>query len=337
MTRSRILGTGHYLPPKVVTNFDIMKMMDTTNEFIVSRTGVHRRRHAEPDVGATDLAVPACQAAVEDAGLNMSDVDLLIMNTITPDHADPGSAFFLQGKLGIPKIAVMEIRQQCTGLIYGMAIADSFVKTGACRHALVACSEVLSKRIDGSYDGRNIGILLGDGAGAVVVGPADDGDDDQIPHIRSTHLHADGSQAKALYTAAPGTGSGRTEYLTKADIDSGAVHFRMDGRVVFENGVAGMSGAAAEALEANGLTMDDIDVVIPHQANLRMLEAVVERIGAPKEKVFVNVEEYGNMASACLPIAFDQARAAGMVTDGSLVLLIAFGSGFVWASAVLRM
>ena len=339
MKRSRILGTGHYLPPKVVTNFDIMKMMDTTDEFIVSRTGVHRRRHAEPDVGATDLAVPACQAAVQDAGLKMSDVDLLIMNTITPDHADPGSAFFLQGKLGIGEIAVMEIRQQCAGLIYGMAIADSFIKTGACRYALIACSEVLSKRIDGSNDGRNIGILLGDGAGAVVVGPADadDDDDDRKPHIRSTHLHADGSQAKALYTAAPGTGSGRTEYLTKADIDSGAVHFRMDGRVVFENGVAGMAGAAVEALEANALTMDDIDVVIPHQANLRMLEAIVERIAAPQEKVFVNVEDYGNMASACLPIALDQARKTGMVTDGSLVLLIAFGSGFVWASTVIRM
>ena len=333
MTHSRIIGTGHYLPPKVVTNFDVMKMMETSNEFIVERTGVHRRRHAEPDKSASDLAVPACQAAVDDAGIEMGDVDLLIMNTITPDHADPGCAFFLQGQLGIPGIAVMDIRQQCAGLIYGLSIADHFIKAGTYRYVLIACSEVLSKRIDGSYDGRNIAILLGDGAGAVVVGPSDDGD----RGIRSTSLHADGSGAKALYTAAPGSALGRTEHITKEDIDTGRVHFRMDGRAVFENGVARMSEAVFESLDGNGLTLDDIDVLIPHQANLRMLEAIVEKVGAPQEKVFVNVEDYGNMASACLPIALDQARAQGMVRDGSLVLLVAFGSGFVWGSALLRM
>jgi len=333
MAASRIVGTGHYLPPKVVTNFDVMKMMETTNEFIVERTGVHRRRHAEAGVSASELAVPACQAAVEDAGLQMEQIDLLIMNTITPDHADPGSAFFLQAKLGLPGIAVMDIKQQCAGLIYGMAIADSFIKTGACHHVLIACSEVLSKRIDGSYDGRNIAILLGDGAGAVVVGPSDD----EERGILSTLLHADGSGAKALYTAAPGSALGRMECINEDDIDAGRVHFRMDGKAVFENGVARMSEAVFESLEVNGLTMNDIDVLIPHQANLRMLEAIVERVGAPQEKVFVNVEEYGNMASACLPIALDQTRKSGMVSDGSLVLLVAFGSGFVWASALLRM
>jgi len=327
------MGTGHYLPPRVVTNFDVMKMMETTDEFIVTRTGVHRRRHADADVAVSDLAVPACRAAVEDAGLDMSDVDLLIMNTITPEHADPGSVFFLQDKLDLPGIAAMDIKQQCTGLVYGMAIADSFVKTGAARYVLVVCAEVLSKRIDGSYDGRNIGILLGDGAGAVVVGPCDD----EGKGILSTSLHADGSGAKALYSAAPGTGSGRKEYLTKDDIDSGAIHFRMDGKTVFENGVGRMSEAVFKCMEANGVTMENIDVLIPHQANLRMLEAIVEKVQAPMEKVFVNVQEYGNMASACLPVAFDQTRKSGMVSDGSLVLLVAFGSGFVWASSLLRM
>ncbi|MDP6525846.1 MAG: beta-ketoacyl-ACP synthase III [Kiritimatiellia bacterium] len=333
MKASRIMGTGHYVPPKVVTNFDLEKMMDTNNEFIVTRTGVHQRRHAEPDVGVTDLGVLAAQAAVEDAGLQMSDIDLLIMNTITPEHADPGTAFFLQAKLGIPGIAVIDIRQQCTGLIYGIGIADSFVKAGAAKHVLVVCAEVLSKRIDGSYDGRNIGILLGDGAGAAVVGPCEE----EGKGIISTFLHADGSGAKCLYSAAPGTGSGRAEYITKEDIDSGAIHFRMDGGAVFENGVNRMSEAVFESLEANGLTMDDIDVLIPHQANLRMLEIIVEKVQAPMEKVFVNVEEYGNMASACLPIAFDQARKNGMVSEGSLVQLVAFGSGFVWASSLIRM
>lgn len=333
MGSSRIVGTGHYLPPRVVTNFDVMKMMDTTDEFIVERTGVRRRRHVEPDVAASDLAAEACRAAVEDAGLTLDQIDLLIMNTITPDHADPGCAFFLQGKLGINGIGVMDIRQQCAGLIYGLSIADHFVSAGTCRHVLIACAEVLSKRIDGSYDGRNISILLGDGAGAVVVGPSDD----ETTGILSTILHADGSGAKALYTAAPGTALGRMQTVTKEDIDAGRIHFRMDGKAVFENGVAKMSEAVFEALEVNGLTLDDIDLLIPHQANLRMLEAIVERVQAPQEKVFVNVQEYGNMASACLPIALDQTRKSGRVTDGSLVLLVAFGSGFVWASALLRM
>ena len=333
MTYSRIIGAGHCLPPKVVTNFDVMKMMDTTDEFIVTRTGVRHRRHAEADVSASELAVPACKAAVEDAGIEMKDIDLLIMNTITPDHADPGCAFFLQGKLGLPGIAVMDIRQQCAGLIYGLSIADHFVRAGTYRHVLIACSEVLSKRIDGSYDGRNIAILLGDGAGAVVVGPTDD----EERRIQSTILHADGTLAEALYTAAPGTALGRTEHITKEDIDAGRVHFRMDGKAVFENGVAKMSDAAFESLEVNGLTLDDIDVLVPHQANLRMLEAIIERVGIPLEKVYVNVEEYGNIASASLPIAFNEARRSGMITDGSLVMLVAFGSGFVWASALMRM
>lgn len=333
MASSRILGTGHYVPPKVVTNFDVMKMMETTDEFIVERTGVRRRRHAEADVSASDLGALACRTAVEDAGLTMDQIDLLIMNTITPDHADPGCAFFLQAKLGLPQIGVLDIRQQCAGLIYGLSIADHFIRGGSYRHVLIACSEVLSKRIDGSYDGRNIAILLGDGAGAVVVGRSDD--DQQ--GIRSTILHADGTHAKSLYTAAPGSGQGKMEHITKDDVDAGRVHFRMDGKAVMEGGVAKMSDAVFESLEVNGLTLDDVDVLVPHQANLRMLEAIVERVGIPMEKVFVNVEEYGNIASASLPIAFDEARRGGMIRDGNLVLLVAFGSGFVWGSALLRM
>ncbi|MCY3023655.1 MAG: ketoacyl-ACP synthase III [Planctomycetota bacterium] len=333
MASSRILGSGKYVPEKVVTNFDVMKMMDTTDEFIVERTGVRRRRHAEADVAASDLAVLACKAAVADAGLTMDQIDLLIMNTITPDHADPGCAFFLQGKLGLPGIAVMDIRQQCAGLIYGLSIADHFVRAGTYRHVLVVCAEVLSKRIDGSYDGRNIAILLGDGAGAVVVGPADG----SAKGIRSTLLHADGRGAKALYTAAPGCALGRKEHITNEDIEAGRVHFRMDGKAVFNGGVEKMSEAVFESLRVNGLKLSDIDVLIPHQANLRMLEAIITRTGFPKEKVYANVVEYGNIASASLPIAFDEARRSGMIRDGSLVLLVAFGSGFVWGSALLRM
>ena len=259
MPSSRILGTGCYLPPRVVTNFDVMQMMETSDEFIVQRTGVRRRRHAEADVSASDLAALACRAAVADAGLGMDQIDLVIMNTITPDHADPGCAFFLQAKLGLAGTPVLDIKQQCAGLIYGLSLADHFVRAGTYRHVLVACAEVLSTRIDGSYDGRNIAILLGDGAGAVVVGPAADGQ----PGILSTILHADGRHAKALYTAAPGSALGRKQHVTKDDIDAGRIHFRMDGKAIFQNGVEKMSEAVFECLAANHLTLDQLDVLVP--------------------------------------------------------------------------
>jgi 3-oxoacyl-[acyl-carrier-protein] synthase-3 len=316
-----------------VTNEDVTKMMETTEEFIEKRTGVRRRRHADPAMAASDLAVLACRAAVADAGISMDQIDLLIMNTITPDHTDPGTAFFLQPKLGLSGIPVLDIKQQCAGMIYGLSLADHFVRAGTYRHVLVVCSEVLSKRIDCSIEGRNIAILLGDGAGAVVVGPANDGE----RGILSTILHADGSGAKCLYTAAPGSGLARKEMITKEDVDAGRVHFRMDGKAIFQNGVERMSGAVFESLEASGYTLEDLDALVPHQANLRMLEAIVQRVGVPVEKVFANVEEYGNIASASLPIAFHEARQAGMIREGSLVLLVAFGSGFVWGSALLRM
>jgi 3-oxoacyl-[acyl-carrier-protein] synthase III len=332
MPHSQILGTGRYLPDRIVTNADLMQVMETSEEFIVERTGVESRRYAEDAMGCSDLAVPACVAAVRDAGLTMDQIDLLIMNTITPDHADPGCAFFLQPKLGLSGIPVLDIKQQCAGLIYGLSLADHFVRAGTYRHVLIACAEKLSTRIDGSYDGRNIAILLGDGAGAVVVGPGDG----QGPGVLSTLLHADGSGAKNLYTAAPGSALGRTEHVTAEDIEAGRVHFRMVGKEVFENGVRRMSEAVVETLELHQLGLDDIDLVIPHQANLRMLEAIVQKTAIPTDKVFINVADHGNMASACLPVALDEARQNGRIGSGSLVLLVAFGSGFVWGSALLR-
>lgn len=316
----------------MVTNFDVMKMMETSDEFIVKRTGVRQRRHADAEMAASDLAALACRDAVADAGLSMDQIEMVILNTITPDHADPGTAFFLQAKLGIPGTAVFDIKQQCAGLIYGLSLADHFVRAGTYRHVLVACSEVLSTRIDGSNDGRNIAILLGDGAGAAVVGPSPDGQ----RGILSTTLHADGTHAKALYTAAPGSALGRKEHVTHDDIDAGRVHFRMDGKAVFQNGVEKMSEAIFECLQTNGLALTDIDVLVPHQANLRMLEAIVERVGIAQERVFVNVEEYGNIASASLPIALHEARQSGMIRPGSRVLLVAFGSGFAWGSVLMR-
>jgi 3-oxoacyl-[acyl-carrier-protein] synthase III len=331
--QSRILGTGHYVPERVVTNFDIEKMMETTDEFIVTRTGMRRRRHADPSMSASDLAIPAVKAALADAGLTIDQIDLLIMNTITPDHTDPGCGFFLQGKLGMGTTPVIDIREQCAGLIYELTIADQFIKSGMYKHVLCVCSEVLSKRIDCSNAGRNIGILLGDGAGAVVLGPSDDPD----AGIKSTILHADGTNAKVLYTEAPGTAMGKKEWIEKADIEAGRTEFRMDGKTLFEKGVAWFSHAVFESFKANGITMDDIALFIPHQPNLRMIEAIAANIKVPKEKAFVNVEDFGNMASACLPVALDQARRQGRVKPGDLVLLVGFGSGFVWGSVLVRM
>jgi 3-oxoacyl-[acyl-carrier-protein] synthase-3 len=329
---SCILGTGRYLPPQVVTNFDLMKVMETSDEFIVQRTGVRQRRYAPPEMAASDLAALACREAVADAGLAMDQIDMLVMNTITPDHADPGCACFLQAKLGLCGTPVFDLKQQCAGLIYGLSLADHFIRAGTCRHVLVACAEKLSSRIDGSYEGRNIAVLLGDGAGAAVVGPSPDG----RRGILSTILHADGRHAKALYTAAPGSALGRREHVTPEDLEACRVHFRMDGKAVFQNGVEKMSDAIFECLRVNGLTLDDIQVLVPHQANLRMLEAIEQRVGIERRKVFVNVEDYGNIASASLPIALDESRRAGMIQPGNLALLVAFGSGFVWGSALLR-
>jgi 3-oxoacyl-[acyl-carrier-protein] synthase-3 len=330
---SRILGTGHFLPEKVVTNFDIEKMFETSDDFIVTRTGVRERRHAEADVSATDLGLLAAKAAVADAGLTMDQIDCVIMNTITPDHTDPGTAFFLQAKMNVGYIPAFEIREQCCGLIYGMAMADAFIRTGMYRHVLIVCAEVLSKRIDGSYDGRNISILLGDGAGAVVMGPSDD----PYTGVKSIFLHAEGSNAKVLYTAAPGSALGKMQFIDKEDIDAGRVYFRMDGKTVFENGVSRMCEGVREIFTANGIGFDDIDMVIPHQPNLRMIEQLIKRSGVPLDKIFVNVEKFGNMASACLPVALDQARKQGRVRAGNRIVLVAFGSGFVWASTLLRM
>jgi len=333
MVRSCILGTGHYLPDRVVTNFDLMKVMETTNEFILERTGIEKRRYADPEMGTSDLAVRACRAALDDAGLTADQIDLVVMNTITPDHFNPGCAFFLQSKLDLGGTPVFDLRQQCAAFIYELSLAEQYIKAGTCRHVLVVCAETLSKFLDTSNDGRNLSALLGDGAGAVVLGPTDvDG-----KGFQSAILHADGSGAKELYTAAPGCAAGRARHITHEDIDTGRIYDRMNGKVVFENGVEKMSSVIEELLEANALSIDDIDRIIPHQPNLRMLEEIIERTGFPQEKFFLNVVEHGNMASASLPIALDQARRAGLVGEGSLLVFVGFGAGFSWGAALVRL
>ena len=333
MPSSRILGTGCYVPPRVVTNFDIMKMMETTDEFIVERTGVRRRRHAEPDVAASDLGALACRAAVADAGLAMDQIDLVIMNTITPDHADPGCAFFLQAKLGLAGIPVLDIKQQCAGLIYGLSLADHFVRAGTYRHVLVACAEVLSTRIDGSYDGRNIAILLGDGAGAVVVGPAADGRSADLIAPRSTLTDSTRRRCirlpPAVAWAARNTSRRRTS--TPAECIS-AWTARPSFRTAWRRCPQPCSSAwrPTDCRSTRSTASCPIRPICGCWRRLSIASALRGR------KSIVNVEDYGNIGSASLPIALHEARQAGMVRPGSLTLLVAFGSGFVWGSALLR-
>jgi 3-oxoacyl-[acyl-carrier-protein] synthase-3 len=333
MMKSCILGTGHYLPDRVVTNFDLAEVMDTSNEFIMEHTGIATRRFAEPETSATDLAALACRAAMDDAGVGPDEIDLLVMNTITPDHPEPGCAFFLQPKLGMAGIPVLDIRQQCAAFIYELSLADHYIKVGTCRRVLVVCAETNSKFLDYSNEGRNLTVLLGDGAGAAVLGPAEDGDKE----LRSVIVHADGIGARSVYRKAPGSALNRSEHLTVEDIETGRIHSRMNGKFTAEHGVAKMSSVMHEILEANSLSIDDIDLIVPHQPNLRMLEAIVENTGFPQEKFFINVVEHGNMASATTPIALDQARRAGRAGEGALVLVVAFGAGFSWGAALVRM
>ena len=333
MAKSCILGTGHYLPERVVTNFDLMKVMETTNEFIVERTGIEKRRWADPEMGTSDLAVRACHAALDDAGLAPDQIDLVIMNTLTPDHHNPGCAFFLQPKLGMANIPVFDIKQGCAALMYGLSLADHYVVAGTYRHVLVVCAETQSKFLDTSNAGRNLSALQGDGAGALVVGPSDESG----KAIELVIIHADGRGAEALGTAAPGCAAGRTKHLSPEDFEAGRVYERMNGKLVFQNAVEKMSSVMEEILDANALSIHDIDLIVPHQPNLRLLEEIIRRTGFPAEKFFINVVEHGNMASATTPVALDQARRSGRIRDGDLILIVAFGAGFSWGAALVRM
>jgi 3-oxoacyl-[acyl-carrier-protein] synthase-3 len=270
---------------------------------------------------------------VADAGLTMDQIDLLVMNTLTPDHHNPGCAFFLQPKLGLAGKPVFDIRQGCAAVVFGLSLADHYVSAGTYRHVLVVCAETNSKFLDTSNDGRNVSALVGDGAGAVVIGPA--GADGR--GIESVVLHADGNGAPHLCTVAPGCAGGRAKHLTREDFDAGRIYDRMNGRFVYENGVEKMTAVMFELLEKNSLSIDQIDLIIPHQPNLRMLEDIAKRSGFPQEKFFINVVEHGNMASATTPVALDQARRGGLIGMGATIMLVAFGAGFSWGAALVRM
>jgi 3-oxoacyl-[acyl-carrier-protein] synthase-3 len=314
---SRVLGTGSFLPEKVLTNADLEGMVDTTDQWIRERTGILKRHIAGPDETCVDLAEAAARNALEAAGLAASEIDLIVVATTTPDQVFPSSACLLQQRLDIHGCPAFDIQAVCTGFVYALAVADKFIRTGCARHALVVGAETLSRILN--WEDRGTSILFGDGAGAVVLGASDEAG------IISTHLHADGAYKDLLQVPA-GIGNGQR----------GSPFMEMRGNEVFRVAVTTLGRIVDETLEASGLDQADIDWLIPHQANIRIIQATARKLNLPMERVVVTVGEHGNTSAASIPLAFDQAVRDGRIRRGETLLMEAFGGGFTWGSALLR-
>ncbi len=332
MRRAKILGVGRYVPSKVVTNHDLTAMMDTNDEWIRQRTGIEERHFSEGNTGAADMGLIAARQALQRAGLQAKDVDCIILATLSPDIHMPSSACLLQSLLDAGEVPAFDVRNQCSGFLYSLAIADNFVKTGLYEHVLVVGSEVHSTGIDLTTRGRDVAVIFGDGAGAVIVGPSEDAS----KGILSTHLHADGEFAEKLWLECPG--SRERPWLTEEMItgEEARMFPKMQGSYVFRHAVTRFPEVIREALDANGLQPSDISLFIPHQANLRISQAVAMSLELPEERVFNNIQRYGNTTAASIPIALYEALEAGKLCPGDLLCLGAFGAGFTWASALIR-
>ena len=313
---SRIAGTGSYLPEKVLSNFDLEKMVDTSDQWIRERTGIERRHIAADGQTTVDLAEQAARAALDVAGLAPGEVDFIAFGTTTPDMVFPNCGVLLQARLGCRGVAAFSIETACSGFMYALSIADKFVRAGEAKHALVIGAETLSRIVD--WNDRSTAILFGDGAGAVVLEPA------EAPGIFSTHLHADGAYKDLLYC-----GGGM-------DLSKVRRTIAMSGNEVFKVAVGTLGKAIEETLAANGIERSELDWLVPHQANLRIIQATARRIDLPMERVITTVQDHGNTSAASVPLALDAAVRAGRIRRGQLLLLEAFGGGFTWGSALLR-
>ncbi len=334
--RSRITGVGGYVPPRVVTNHDLEKILDTSDEWITQRSGIRQRHWALPEQTSADMAAEAVMLALKDAGLEKKDIGMIIFATLNPDHFFPGNGVFLQEKLDMPGIPALDIRQQCSGFVYGLSIADQYVRNGVYDHVLMVGSEIHSRGLDKTTRGRDVTVLFGDGAGAVVVSGTEIGNPKTDSYIYSSHLHADGRGARNLWIPAPGPAMDKEDRITHAMIDEGLVYPKMDGRKVFMEAVVKMAEVLKEGLDHNQLTIDDIDLFLFHQANLRINEAVAEQLKIPREKVFNTIQKFGNTTAATIPLGMHEAIQAGVLKKGMRVAMAAFGSGYTWASSVLR-
>jgi 3-oxoacyl-[acyl-carrier-protein] synthase-3 len=329
--RAIITGTGRYLPPQVVTNFDLEKIMNTTDDWIQQRSGIKERHYAEGGVGSSDLAVEAAKKAIESAGIDKCEVDFIIAATIAPDHYFPGIGVMIQAKLGLAPIGALDIRNQCSGFIYALSVADQYIRTGTYKKILLCAAEVQSHNLDYSDEGRDMAVLFGDGGAAVILepNPADDG-----RGILSTHLYADGRFMRDLWMEQPG--SARKPTFDREVFEERRFFPRMDGKNVFKNASERMPEAVRTALARNGLTVADVDLLIPHQANDRISQMVAKKLQIPIEKVGRNIDRYGNTTAASIPILLDEAVREGRLKRGDCLVLTSFGSGYTWASAAIR-
>ncbi|NCF31634.1 MAG: beta-ketoacyl-ACP synthase III [Bacteroidetes bacterium] len=333
MYNSKIIGMGKYVPENVVTNEDLTSIMDTSHEWIVERTGIEERRHIKKGDGNTTatMGVKAAKIAIERAKIDKNDIDLILFATLSPDYYFPGSGVIVQHQLDIPSCPAMDIRNQCSGFIYALSTADQFIKTGMYKNILIIGSENHSGGLDMSTRGRGVSVIFGDGAGAVAVSRSDDD-----KGLLSTHLHSEGQFAEELALIGPSTNRWVPEILEANDSEDISYYPNMNGQLVFKNAVVRFSEVIMEGLQHNQLTPDQIDMLIPHQANLRISQFIQRKFGLSDDQVYNNIMRYGNTTAGSIPIALTEAWEEDKIKSGDLVVLAAFGSGFTWGSALIR-
>jgi 3-oxoacyl-[acyl-carrier-protein] synthase-3 len=324
---AEITGTGRFLPGNVVTNLDLERSLDTSDEWIRTRTGIHERRIAPDGMHAAHLGAEAARGALEEAGVKPGDVDILIVSTATPDRWLPSTACDVQAILGCGKAVAFDVMAACTGHLYALSMAEGYIAAGRARVALVVAAEKMSAIVD--WTDRKTAVLFGDGGGAAVLQPSNGSG----RGILSSHLQSDGNLANLLYRP----GGGAVDPISQSMLDEGRHLLRMNGREIFKNAVRSMAEACDIAIKKAGLGAEDVDLLVPHQANIRIIEATAKYAGVPMEKVFVNVQKYGNMSSATVPVAFDEAREQGRISEGSNVVTVAFGAGLTWGAMAIRM
>lgn len=335
MKRTVIAGVGHYVPENVVTNNDLSKIMETSDQWIQERTGIQERRwvSAEGEDSTSGMGTKAARNAIADAGLEPKDIDFIIFATLSPDYYFPGPGVQVQENLGIDTIGALDVRNQCSGFVYGLSVADQFIKTGMYKNVLLIGSELHSGGLDKTTRGRGVSVIFGDGAGAVVLQASDD----QSKGVLTTKLHSEGKHAKELALLGPATDRWVDRIIEENDPDDMSYYPYMNGNFVFKHAVTRFQEVIIEALADVNKDASDIDLLIPHQANLRISQFVQKKMGLGPDKVFNNIMKYGNTTAASIPIALSEAKQEGRVKEGDLLCLAAFGSGFTWASALIQL
>jgi len=332
MTNAKVIGMGHYVPDRVVTNFDLEKIMDTSDEWIKERTGISERRFFDPEKDTVaNMAARASLSAAKQAGIEVKDIEFIVLATITPDYFFPGSGVLLQRELGLAGIGALDVRNACSGFIYALSVADQYIRTNTYKNILVVGAEIQSSALEMNDRGRSVSVIFADGAGAVILQATDNADNQGV---LSTHLHADGRFAEELYVRDPG--SSRKDRLTKDMIDGPGIRAHMNGNMVFKHAIMKFQEVIHEALEANQLNIDAIDLLIPHQANLRISQFVQKQLGLGDDRVYNNIMTYGNTTAASIPIAMSEAWELEKLKPGDLLCIAAFGSGFTWASSLIK-